>query len=179
VEKGFESGSRTELQVDWFGLAPFSPNVYVWEREDTDLESRRALAQVRLEACEGGHKMASGERERVLAAVEEFLKEEVWEQGQQLGANLSELCALCHANKGPDDEQVLCDRCDEGFHLECLDEHEVEYPDDIFEDEVELMWHNCLDKARQNEELEMVLARDAKSRGSRSGRIMQVPVRFR
>jgi hypothetical protein len=178
VDKGFERRSTTELKVEWFSLS--KPDLYVWEREDTELESRRAAEGIILTACEGGYTLAGGERAKVLAELAKFREREAAATLQlRRGPSDPELCTVCKEEKGEDDEQVLCDSCDKGFHLECLDKENMQYPDNVFEDGVEWLCSECMEKAALSYEGERLSARDEVIRASKSGRVVQLPARYR
>jgi hypothetical protein len=74
LDKGLEQGSRTELEIEWFTIELWAdPSLYTWEREDTELKSRRAIEGVKLDKIEGGYRLAEGERGRVMAIVWKFV----------------------------------------------------------------------------------------------------------
>ncbi|GAQ88421.1 hypothetical protein KFL_004260140, partial [Klebsormidium nitens] len=166
VDNGFEPGSRTELSIEWLSIGAAAPEVYVWEREDTEAKARRAVEGIRMEACEGGYRLPESERRKVLDAVEAFRARETLVEERERGRSLSDLCGLCEVNHGEEDEQVLCDGCDRGFHLECLDQAKIEYPDDVLEDGVEWLCSGCDEKSALSAEAERVSAKDARIKAS-------------
>jgi predicted RNA-binding Zn-ribbon protein involved in translation (DUF1610 family) len=154
ANKGLKWGSRTEVEVEWFSIRPANPELYVWEQEDTELRSRRALHGIRLEDCEAGHKLPAGERIRVLSAVEGFRRREDEARNAPRRTGFSELYELCQKVDQKDNEQVLCDGCDKGFHLECLDEETVEHPSNVLEDGVEWRCPQCVEKLLSRSEVD-------------------------
>jgi hypothetical protein len=94
------------------------------------------------------------------------------------GDECSGLCALCGEEDEMEEEQVMCNACDKGFHLKCLDEESIEYPEDVFEDGVSWMCVICLDEAALKHEAERLSVRDLKARASRSGKVVQKPARY-
>jgi hypothetical protein len=183
LEKGFQRGTRKQVvRLTWLALHQVGPEMlYVSEGDNEEPLETRFLVDVQLEVAEGGAlRISNSETIRVRMAFEQYKASRAKNlPHQREGVNLDE-CTICA--KGDEDVQVLCDRCDLGWHLECLNQSGVEVPDDVFHPEVVWYCPGCKDE----EEVEMasvvayerVAEQDVVRRASRVGRVVRPPRRF-
>jgi hypothetical protein len=92
----------------------------------------------------------------------------------------SVLCALCEKTvneEGDEDNElegvVVCDVCDLFFHASCIEENNVDL-DGCFDQDSEWLCSECT----KHREREIEAEKASRARSSRSGRAIEVPLRF-
>lgn len=179
-------GSLDDLKVKWLAASASDSAVYFFEADDTEDVSQRFAINVQLEKDGEGYRLPTGEcihLNRELAAFSARMLESEERQGGRSVDGFQEECSLCKELQGEEDEQVLCNTCNQGFHLECLVKENVSFPDDVLEDGVE--W-DCQMCSTKNEEItassyvreRLVPARENPGMMSRGGRLIRPPARL-
>lgn len=182
-DRGLECGSKEDLRIKWLAASASDPALYIFEAEDTEDVSKRFAVNVHLEKDGTGFRLPVEKRARLARGLEAFhVRESEGRRGGQAVQGVREECSLCGKYKYEDDEQVLCDTCNQGFHLECFVVEKVYFPDDVFKDGVE--W-DCEVCASNKEEVAMrlydserLVAKNAAVRTSRKGRETRLPARL-
>jgi hypothetical protein len=131
--------------------------LYVTEGDNEEPLETRFLKDVKLEEVEAGAlRLSKSERTCVRLAYTQHTASRANNGPQRReDVNVNE-CTLCAKYHGDEDVQVLCDRCDLDWHLECLNQSGIEVPDDVFH--LEVVWY-CLEcKDEQEGEIASAVA---------------------
>lgn len=182
---GLVRGSQEDLQIKWLAASVADPAFYLFEGDNTEDVSQRFATHVQLEEEGDGFRLPALERARLIEVLEAFNKEKelVVERstaGQRKGEARDE-CSLCIEHHGEDDEQVLCDTCNQGFHIECLERESIYFPENVFEDGVDWDCKQCSlsreASVLSSYEAEGLTVNDVQVRISRKGRQIRPPTR--
>jgi hypothetical protein len=184
VDKGFQRGSRKQVVlVTWLSLRQSDSGwSYMAEGENEEPVRTRFLSDVKLEGNGEGFCLSETERIRVQLALEQHKNNRATYSGNEQETAGFDECTSCAKYNGEEDVQVLCDRCDQGWHLECLNEMGVLVPDDVLHPEVTWYCREC--KEEEEDEIATAIAKESVAeqdiirRASRVGRVVRVPQRF-
>jgi hypothetical protein len=149
-DRGFVRGSKESLRVKWLAASSLDAALYLIEGDDFVNVSQRFAVGVMLDKEGVGFRLPAKERARLLQKLEVFkagketalLEED--RRGVEIVGEVKDECALCgEGHPEEEDEQVMCDTCSLGFHLDCLMEAGIYFPDDVLEDGVEWGCKSC------------------------------------
>lgn len=185
-ELGPVRGSTVDLRVRWLALDPSNSALYVYEVEDTEALSQRLSTGVVLEKDGAGFRLPPAERARLMGDLEEFRErgrvEEEEGTHRQSAEEVRDECDICGKDDSASDDQVLCDRCNRGFHLDCLTKEGIAFNDDVLEDGVKWLCRECVlaqgEAASLVYDKERLAVQDTEARMSRKGRQIRRPAKF-